>query len=270
MNKKAKLWQEFLKKGKVENCPIFDMHCHMGPFYGSHMPYSNVDIMAKRMERAGVKLAVFCHHYSLFSPEIGNISNIQAVRKYPDKFRAYCGINPNYPEIIKKDLLSFDRYRDLYVGFKFLPSYHEICLSDEKNKVVWEFADTNKLMVLTHTWGGSKYDGPEEIRKIAEKYTNLTLILGHSCHGEWDKAISLVKDFPNIYLELCAVLDERGIIEKFVEEIGSEKILFGTDFPWFNHHYYLGALLGSGISDDDCRKILYRNAQTLLEPFLKK
>ncbi|MGC8977285.1 MAG: amidohydrolase family protein [Candidatus Ratteibacteria bacterium] len=259
-----KLWIQFLEKGKLKDCPIIDIHCHMGLFYGSHMPYSEPDIMAKRMEISGVKMIIFCHHYSLFYPEKGNIYNIEAVRKYPENFKAYCGINPNYPETIKKDLETFDRYRDIYVGFKLLPDYHRVCLSDDRYKDVFEFADKNKLIVLTHTWGGSVYDGEEEVEKILKKFKNLTLILGHSLHGEWEKAIEFVKKYENVYLELTAVIDERGIIEKFVAEIGSDRILFGTDFPWFNHHYYIGALLGSGISEEDCRKILYLNAQKIL------
>lgn len=261
MNKLAK---RFFEEGKLEDCPVIDIHCHMGFFYGSSMPYSDTDKMAERMEIAGVKLIVFCHHYSLFSPEIGNKVNIEAVRKYPDKFKAYCGINPNYPEVVENDLKTFDKYRDVYVGFKFLPDYHGIPLSDKRNKNVFAFADENRLLVLTHTWGGSIYDGAEEVEKIAKKYKRLKLILGHSIHGDWDKAIEIAKNYENVYLELTAVLDERGIVEKFVEKAGDEKILFGTDFPWFNHHYYIGALLGAGLSEESCRKILYLNSKNLL------
>jgi predicted TIM-barrel fold metal-dependent hydrolase len=260
-----KLWNEFLKKGKLENCPIIDIHCHMGFFYGSHMPYSEPDIMAKRMEIAGVKLIVFCHHYALFFPEEGNKFNIEAVKKYPEKFKAYCGINPNYPEIIENDLKTFDKYREIYVGFKLLSDYHRVSLSDKRYRKVFEFADKNKLIVLAHTWGGSIYDGAQEVEKILKKYKNLILILGHSIHSDWEKSIEFVKNYENVYLELTAIPDERGIIEMFVEKTGADRILFGTDFPWFNHHYYIGAVLGSGISEKDCRKIFYLNAAKILK-----
>jgi len=260
-----KLWNEFLKKGKLENFPVIDVHCHMGYFYGAHMPYSTPEIMAKRMEIAGIKLILFCHHYTLFEPEKGNIYNIEAVKKYPEKFKAYCGINPHYPDVIKKDLRNFDKYRNIYVGFKLLPDYHKVPLSDEKYRPVFEFADERKLIILSHTWGGSTYDGADEIEKILKKYKNFTFILGHSIHGQWEKAIEIVKNYENVYLELCAVMDERGIIEKFLEEIGADRILFGTDFPWFNHHYYIGALIGSGIGERDIRKILYENAEKLIK-----
>ncbi|MFH2069241.1 MAG: TatD family hydrolase [Candidatus Omnitrophota bacterium] len=267
MKKRPSLWNEFVNDGKVETCPVYDMHGHMGPFYGAYLPFADTESMAVRMERAGVKMLVFCHHAALFDPDAGNTLNIKAIRKFPDRFRAYCAVNPNYPETIKRDLKSFDKYRDVFVGFKFLSDYHQVALTDETNKPVFEFADRNELLVLIHTWGGSRYNGPEQVRKIAETYSKATLILGHSCHGEWEKAIALMKDFPNIYLELCAVVDERGILEKFVDNVGSEKILFGTDVPWFNHHYYIGAVLGSCISDDDCRNIFYRNARVLLQKF---
>ena len=61
-------------------------------------------------------------------------------------------------------------------------------------------------------------------------------------------------------------MDERGVLEKIVSEIGSDKILFGTDFPWFNHHYYIGSLFGAGLSENEIRKILYLNSFKLLFP----
>ncbi len=62
--------------------------------------------------------------------------------------------------------------------------------------------------------------------------------------------------------------DERGVLERFVGEAGSERILFGTDLPWFNHHYYIGSVLGAAISDEDRHNILHRNAEKLLQRFV--
>lgn len=78
-----------------------------------------------------------------------------------------------------------------YVGFKLLPSYHKFPLSDEKYRNVFEFANENKLIILTHTWGGSIYDGENEVEKILKKYKNLILISGHSLHGNLKKQLNL-------------------------------------------------------------------------------
>lgn len=93
---------------KILGIEVGDFMGHMGLFYGSHIPYSSPDKMVKRMEIAGVKLIIFCYHYTLFFPERTNEFNIYAVKKYSDKFKAYCGINPNYPEIIS-DLKNFEK-----------------------------------------------------------------------------------------------------------------------------------------------------------------
>ena len=115
MTKRPALWNGFVNRGKVENCPVYDMHGHMGPFYGIYFPFADTESMAARMERAGVKMLIFCHHAALFDPDTGNTLNIEAVRKFPDRFRAYCAVNPNYPETVKRDLELFDQYRDVFV-----------------------------------------------------------------------------------------------------------------------------------------------------------
>lgn len=245
--------------------PVYDLHGHWGAFYGAHLACGDEKMAIAHLERANVEKLVFCHHQSLHSPDIGNASNIRAVRSNPERLLAYCGINPNHPAIIEEDLESFDKYRDVYVGFKMLSDYHLHPLSGQNYKPVWEMADSKRLLVLVHTWGGSKFDGYEELCKVASSYPNARILAGHSLHGDWDNAIRLAKDFPNVYLELTAVLDERGILERFVGELGSDKVIFGTDFPWFSLFYYLGAVMEADISEADRRNILRDNGKALVE-----
>lgn len=260
----SSLRERFFEHGKLDDCPIYDLHSHMGPFFGAHLPWCDPDAAIRAMDRANVRMLVFCHHAAIFSPDIGNSSNVEAVRKHPDRFRAYCAINPNYPDIIEKDLQSYDEYPDVYFGLKFHGEFHEISITHDRNTPAWEFANDRSLPVLIHTWDGSSFDGEQQVREVAERYPNAKLLLGHSIHGAWKAAAHLAKYSPNVYLDLCAVLDDRGALEIIVEETGSEKLFFGTDFPWFEFHYYIGAILGADISDEDRRNIFYRNAQRLL------
>ena len=50
-----------------------------------------------------------------------------------------------------------------------------------------------------------------------------------------------------------------------VEEVGADKVLFGTDMPWYDPNYGIGSVLFSRISDEDKIKILYENAKKLAE-----
>ncbi len=265
MREMTELCRKLMDEGKAEDCPVYDMHGHMGFWKGIYLPYPHPGEMVERMKMAGVKLLAFCHHSALFSPDIQNRKNIEEARKFPGFLRAYCGINPHYRDNIESDLEAYGQNEDVYIGLKILADYHKVAISDKRYEPALQFADSRGLPVLLHTWGGSVYDGEGEVRKVLERYKKAVFILGHSLHGAWDDAVSMAEHFPNAYLELCAVLDERsGILEMFVEKAGSEKILFGTDFPWFNHHYYIGAVVAADINDQDRRNIFYRNARAIL------
>ena len=261
---------EFWEMGKSVTCPIYDMHGHMGVWHSIYFPRPEATDMIRTMDECGVRLLVFSHHMALFAPDLGNTLAVEAVRQHPGRLRAYCAVNPNYPERLAADLETFEAHRDVYVGFKFLPDYHRIPLSDRRNKPAWEYANDRELLVLTHTWGGSPFDGPAVVRDVAELYPRVKLLLGHSFHDDWDAAVALARDYPNVYLELTAVFDDRGPLEKFVAEVGSERLLFGTDLPWFDPHQAVGALLSAAISDEDRHNICHRNAEKLLMPFLGK
>jgi predicted TIM-barrel fold metal-dependent hydrolase len=264
----SELAREFWQHGKVDSCPIYDMHGHMGVWHSIYFPRPDTADMIGTMDECGVVMLVFSHHMSLFAPDLGNSPAVEAVRQFPDRLRAYCSVNPNYPENLAADIESFDEHRDVYVGFKFLPDYHGIALTDERYKPAWEYADERELLILTHTWERSRLDGPDIVREVAERYPGVKLLLGHSCHAQWDEAIALALDYPHLYLELTAVMDDRGALEKLAGEAGSDRMLFGTDLPWFDPHQAIGALLSAHISDEDRHNICHRNAERLLAPFL--
>ena len=52
------LKEAFFKRGRVPGCPVYDMHGHMGPFYGARFPKCDTGTMVQRMDRAGVRMLV--------------------------------------------------------------------------------------------------------------------------------------------------------------------------------------------------------------------
>jgi predicted TIM-barrel fold metal-dependent hydrolase len=265
INLRSELAQRFWEKGKLDDCPILDFHAHMGDNGGIFLPKRTPEAMISTMDSCNTLITCFCGHETLFMPSIGVKKDIEAVKKYPNRFKAYHGVVSNFTDP-ESDLRRMEENPDIFVGFKFLCDYYSTPLSDPKHEKYWEYADDNKLLVLCHTWK-SPYDGVAEAEKVLEKYHNLILIAGHSFHSDWDKAVELVKKYPNLYLELTAVLDDRGPLDMFVKEIGSEKILFGTDLPWFSTHHGIGAVLSAEMTDDDRRNIFYRNGARLLSRF---
>ncbi len=267
MKNESAIAREFLAHGRSESCPIIDMHGHYGTFSGIYFPNPHADRMLLSMDRAGVASIVCSSHAGLNEQERGNAEMAQVVREHPGRFYGYRVINPNYPEAAQREV---DRYpRDPgFIGFKFHPSGHSYPITGEHYAPVLAYANEHKLIVLSHTWGDSRYDNPDLVAEVAAKYPQAIIIMGHSGYGAWDKTFAIAREHDNIYLDLCAAYRVNGVITRMVNEVGSHRIVFGTDQPWFGPHHCAGAVCFSRITDEDRHNIFHRNAEKLMEPFL--
>ncbi len=277
---------EFLEKGHSGDCPIIDMHGHVGPFYGCYLPTAPVERMRHRLRRCGVRRIVCSHHSALACDvERGNQLMQRIVAEHPGDFLAYWVVNPNWPDTTARDLRGFASRRG-FVGLKFWPDYHLVPVHSPKYAPALEFADAHRLLVLVHTFGESPFNAPEFIRTIGQRYPNARILMGHSGYGEWERSAAIARDLPNVYLDLTSVVQAldfsqmpggslmpsvpslsphvNGVIEYMVETAGSHKIVFGSDLPWYSQHYHAGAVLFARITDDDRHNILHRNAEALL------
>ena len=259
------LVREFWEKGRVDDCPIYDMHGHMGHWPAIYMPSQSPEAMLQSMDNAGVRTLCFSPHEALFSPDTGTDLTVRVVRRWPDRFRGYMVINGNYMDVVDRDVARFDSLRDVFIGFKFLAGYHGVPINDPRYDRVWAFANERKLVCLSHTWGRNQLNGPQQIRDVAGKYPEVRFLMGHSCHGEWEEATRIATEFPHVYCELTAVFECRGTIELFVERGASRRTVFGVDLPWFSPLHGLGCVLSAEITDEDRHNILHRNAEELLE-----
>jgi predicted TIM-barrel fold metal-dependent hydrolase len=291
MKNNSTIAKEFIEKGFSKSCPIINMHGHFGPFLGNYMPASPSEVMINIMNRCGMKLVICSSHQFISSdPDYGNLMIKKLIKKYPGRFLGYWGINPNYNHIIKRDLSNFDNLKG-FAGFKFIPDYHRYPLTGKDYKPVLKFANERGLIILIHTFGGSIFDSPRMFGEIANKYSNIKFIMGHSGYGDWEYAISLGRELSNVYLDITSVyiahdfsqlpygtgmpievpscLCVNGVIEFMVKIASSKKILFGDDIPWFTPYFALGSLLFADINDESKRDIMYKNAENLLDDFLK-
>ena len=264
---KNPLAKAFWSQESVPECPIYDMHCHMGENNAITFPLAGIDRMVAHMERINAKI-VFCHHWALFTPDFTNEECYEIARQYAERMRIYIAINPHYPELIQHDIEMYDKWRDLAIGFKILPDYHLVQACDKRYTPILERANADGSFVLFHTWGGSNFNGPDQLRQVVEKYPNARFIIGHCFNNMFDDAIRLCNDHPDhVFLELTSIPGRSGAIEKLVQGAGSNHILFGTDMPWFDYYQAVGGIVGAKISEDDMHNILHRNAQRILPGF---
>lgn len=266
INAKSKLAKTFWKHGFSKDCPIIDFHAHMNQMAGAYLPENTADKMYSKMLKYNTQLMLFSGHEALFMPTSNHIKDIEAVRKYPDKMRAYFVINGNSPDI-KADYERFVNNQDIFIGIKNLPEGFHYTINDEIYKPFYEYINDRKMLYLCHTWGSDKYDGVAEAEKFLKTYPDTIFIAGHSFYGEWDEAARLCNTYKNLYLELTAVTIGVGPLEYLLKKCGSEKILFGTDLPWFDTLHGVGYILSAEMSDVDRKNIFYKNGVRILQNY---
>lgn len=99
-------------------------------------------------------------------------------------------------------------------------------------------------------------------RAVAES-PGVTFVLGHSGALQMDQAIEIARRYPNVWMELSS--QSVGNIEKLLEILGEDRLLFGSDWPFYHQAIPLAKVLmateGSPVAR---RKLLFDNAARLL------
>lgn len=256
------LWMpELPVKGEL----IIDAHTHMGPYFNFHIPDNSDSGMISVMDRLGISVACTSPHAGITADfKLGNDITIQAMHNYPGRFWGYITINPNYPELIAEELERC--YSAGMRGIKLHPSLHSYPADGKNLRPVWEYAEQRAMPVLVHTWYGTRECSPRMFDRLADEYPSVNILLGHSggtLEG-FDEAIEVAKRHENVFLETCCSSVFYGQVERFVREVGAEKIIYGSDMPFVNANAQIGKILYAKISDEERRLILGLNMARIM------
>jgi predicted TIM-barrel fold metal-dependent hydrolase len=101
-------------------------------------------------------------------------------------------------------------------------------------------------------------------------YTGLTVVGAHlGGWSVWDDAAEQLAGLPNLYVDTCSCFAfmPKEKVKDTILAYGTDRVLFGTDYPMWPMQNELENLLSLGLSESDNRKILSENAEKV---FLKK
>jgi hypothetical protein len=222
--------------------------------------------MLHEMDRHRVSTLVLSPHKALVIPDC-NLETVPILAESEGRFLGYWVVHPHGVGRFEREIKLFENHRrDGFVGFKFHSSLHDYPLDGPLCEPWWAYANEHRLLVLAHTWGGDGRCGLANCRKVAERYPEVRFILGHSGYQDYEHFALLARDHANVYLDTCAVGCLNGAIEGMARIAGASKVVFGTDLPWFDPAYLMGAVKYSRISESDRLEILGGNAARLLAP----
>ncbi|MBX9666277.1 MAG: amidohydrolase family protein [Candidatus Obscuribacterales bacterium] len=99
------------------------------------------------------------------------------------------------------------------------------------------------------------------IAPLIRDFPKCKFILMHMGWESWRKAIGIAKKYPNVYLETS--WQPARIIRRAVDNVGSERILFGSDFPLFQQWQAL-AEVRRALTEREFEQVAFKNAEQLL------
>jgi len=121
---------------------------------------------------------------------------------------------------------------------------------------------------LGHSYPGKGTTPPERFYELILSFPNLPIVLAHWGGGLpfYELMPEVAKAMANVYYDTAAspYLYSKKIYAVVTEIVGVKKILFGTDFPLLSPRKYFQELEGSGLSEEDQRRILGLNLSNLL------
>ncbi|MBB6734026.1 amidohydrolase family protein [Cohnella zeiphila] len=174
------------------------------------------------------------------------------VGRHQGKLFGFSSVNPHDPDAPAK--LEY-AVRELgLVGLKLAPIYQNFYPERQAYFPLYAKANELGIPILWHQGTSFVSQGfldasrPAALDPIARTFPDLRMIvahLGHPWHGE---CVSLIRKHPNVYADLSALVTRPwqfyNAMMNVIEYGVPHKVLFGTDFPFFNMAQTVEAVRG--------------------------
>jgi predicted TIM-barrel fold metal-dependent hydrolase len=200
---------------------------------------------------------------------------LESIARYPERLIGFCAIQPSAGEKALEELERCAGNGAKGIG-ELRPDLQYFDLSDGRiMKPIIKALIKHDLIFLTHTSEpvGHLYSGkgtvtPELIYPFILSYPDLKLVCAHWGGGLPFYALMPEVDqaFSNVYFDTAATpfLYRPEIFKQVADITGSDKILFGSDYPLLSPRRIIDQIESAGLSQKDKAKILGGNAQKLL------
>ena len=152
-------------------------------------------------------------------------------------------------------------------GIKMHPDTQQVNLDDPRLMTIYEIAQAKRLPVILHT-GDYRYDysHPRRLKNVLKAFPDLVVDAAH--FGGWsiyDLAVEYLEDercFMDMSSSMFMIGDRRT--RELVQHYGTDRIMFGSDFPMWDPISEYERFTSLGFSDTEYEDMLWHNAERFL------
>ena len=157
-------------------------------------------------------------------------------------------------------------------GIKLHPLFNFFVPSHHRCYRIYSLAEKYNLPILFHT--GLSPAAPSYLKHYVQinhyeqaikDFPKVTFILGHGGgYSDVDGALNLAKKYSNTYLETSG--QPPITIKRFINEVGANRVLYGSDWPFYPTIISLAKVLIATDNNPKARQlILHDNAKNILK-----
>ncbi|MGI6621936.1 MAG: amidohydrolase [Clostridiaceae bacterium] len=254
---------------------IIDFHAHAFPeaiawkavnHIGSHYTIKmyGKGIIADLLESAnksGVDHVVI-HSTATKASQVRNVNDWVASHA-KGKFIGFGTLHPDMDDIEGE----FERIISLGLkGIKLHPDFQGFNADDAKMDRIYSVIG-NRLPLLIHA-GDENLDSssPQRLSNVLEKFPELTMVAAHlGGFKNWKEALDCLIG-KNLYLDTSSAIQymDKSFASKLIKAHGTDKVVFGTDYPSMYHEIELEAFYKLDLNNKEKEDILYNNAAKIL------
>ena len=161
-------------------------------------------------------------------------------------------------------------------GLKLHPVSNRFYPSDRGLWPAYRRAMDLRLPILFHSgeaevagYTQADYARPANFEPVMQNFPQLVIILAHLGNGFLEESVALARRFDNVYFDTSAILSggeikngfaSAGEAVKLIRTIRVSRVLFGSDWPWFDPLLAIRQIEGLDLSEEEQRMILGQNA----------
>lgn len=193
--------------------------------------------------------------------EVPNYLVSETIKKYPDKFYGFYCVNPNKGKSVLDELEG--AVKQGFAGLKLAPMVHQFSFSAN---IVYELAELcGELGIPFYAHVVySPAASTNKFHNLVRTFPKTRFILGHMGFGPADTAaVQYALESDNLFLETSQ--GSYLILKEALEQLGSKKIIFGTEFPMYHPVAALSSIYALGCSESQFEDICCNNILELLE-----
>jgi predicted TIM-barrel fold metal-dependent hydrolase len=186
---------------------------------------------------------------------------LDIISKYPDKFFTLLWLNPILPAEFNIKMIERYIVNGPIDGVKL---HIQMNTRDKRMEPLAEAIQAHGIPVLIHAWYKTvqkyKYEcDPSDIADLASRFPEMKILMAHLT-GCRKRGVQDIKKYKNIWIDTAGSQAEDGFLEYAIDELGADRILFGSDFDIRDIATQLGRIYSVDMDDKTREKILSGNA----------